>query len=163
MSNGIDAMTRWRHVMERMTIRMAGPIAPKQESRMTRILVAEDVDEMRTVIALELRLAGYAITECHNGVELAAALEGYLDDVPMGKAKRGFDLIIADHRMPGVFGLSVIEGTYPDGHLPPTILITAFGDDDTYERARKCGVAAVFDKPFPIDDLVDKVHDLVSR
>jgi DNA-binding response OmpR family regulator len=40
------------------------------------------------------------------------------------------------------------------------ILITAFGDEETYAEARRLGAAAVLDKPFDLDDLVAKVREV---
>jgi DNA-binding NtrC family response regulator len=36
----------------------------------------------------------------------------------------------------------------------PVILMTGFADDELRGDARRLGAAAVFDKPFDIDDLV---------
>jgi DNA-binding response OmpR family regulator len=41
------------------------------------------------------------------------------------------------------------------------ILITAFGDEGTHARAEKAGAAAVLDKPFGIDQLLAKLHEIV--
>jgi CheY-like chemotaxis protein len=127
------------------------------------ILLAEDDDDMRNVLALHLRREGYAVTDCRNGPELLAELTDYLTPTLQRTAAKHYDLVISDIRMPGVFGLTVAEGArdYPD--FPPTILITAFGDEETHETARQCGVVAVFDKPFEMNDLLQKVRETVSR
>jgi DNA-binding response OmpR family regulator len=41
------------------------------------------------------------------------------------------------------------------------VLITAFGDEDTHIQTEKFGAAAMFDKPFEIDDLLAKVRQIV--
>jgi CheY-like chemotaxis protein len=132
------------------------------KTRRPQILLAEDTDEMRDVVALRLRQQGYAVTECRNGAELIAELAGYLGNAPADASKRHFDLVISDIRMPGVFGLSVVEGAAECRNFPPTILITAFGDDETHEKARQFGVAAVLDKPFDMNDLLDKVKETLA-
>lgn len=124
------------------------------------ILLAEDDDDMRTVLGLQLRREGYTVIECRNGAELLAKLEDYLVGTPRDRVERRYDLVISDIRMPGVFGLSVAEGVRDDPDFPPTILITAFGDEETHEAARQCGVAAMFDKPFEISDLLAKVREV---
>lgn len=133
-----------------------------QEDSGARILLAEDTEEMRAVVALRLRQQGYCVTECCNGAELIAELKDYMGNVPAEARKRKFDLIISDIRMPGVFGLSVVEGGSEYRNFPPTILITAFGDEETHERARQFGVAAVLDKPFDMNDLLGKVRDALA-
>jgi DNA-binding response OmpR family regulator len=47
------------------------------------------------------------------------------------------------------------------GKFPPVILITAFGDQWTHAQARKLGAVDIIDKPFDIDDLVERVRQLV--
>ncbi len=117
---------------------------------------------MRAVVAMRLRQQGYSVTECCNGAELLSELGDYLGNVPVEARTRRFDLIISDIRMPGVFGTSVIEGGVEYRNFPPTILITAFGDEETHEKARQIGVAAVLDKPFDMNDLLGKVRDTLA-
>jgi two-component system response regulator (stage 0 sporulation protein F) len=127
-----------------------------------RILLAEDADEMRAVLALRLRQQGYQVTECCNGAELIAELGNYLGNSEAKSEKQPFDLIISDIRMPGIFGSSVVEGGNEYGNFPPTILITAFGDEETHAKAHQIGVAAVIDKPFDMNDLLGKVRDTLA-
>jgi DNA-binding response OmpR family regulator len=128
-----------------------------------RILLAEDADEMRNVLALRLRQQGYEVTECCDGAQLIASLADYLGNEVDRPEKQRFDLIISDIRMPGIFGLSVVEGGTEYTDFPPTILITAFGDAETHAKAHQFGVAAVIDKPFDMNMLLSKVRDTLSR
>jgi two-component system, response regulator, stage 0 sporulation protein F len=127
-----------------------------------RILLAEDADEMRAVLALRLRQQGYQVTECCNGAELIAELGDYLGNSAVKPNKQPFDLLISDIRMPGIFGSSVVEGGIENGNFPPTILITAFGDEETHAKARQFGVAAVIDKPFDMNELLGTVRDTLA-
>ena len=72
------------------------------------------------------------------------------------------DLVISDIRMPWVTGMEVLRGMRQCLGYPPVILITAFGDDQTHAEARQLGAAAVFDKPFDIEELLEKVRELVA-
>jgi DNA-binding response OmpR family regulator len=65
--------------------------------------------------------------------------------------------------MPGVTGLEVLEGTREYKEFPPMILITAFGDEETHDQARRLGAAAIFDKPFDIDELLAKVREILPH
>jgi DNA-binding response OmpR family regulator len=138
------------------------PLQDDPEHRTASILLAEDGDEMRGVLALRLRQQGYEVTECCNGAELLAELGDYLGNATAKPDKRRFDLIISDIRMPGIFGLSVVEGGAQYANFPPTILITAFGDEETHTKAREVGVAAVIDKPFDMNDLLGKVRETLA-
>jgi CheY-like chemotaxis protein/anti-sigma regulatory factor (Ser/Thr protein kinase) len=122
------------------------------------ILLAEDDQEMRALLARVLRKAGYGVTECSNGVELLEHLGSYfLPD----EEHETIDLVISDIRMPGVTGLEILEGLCKHDDFPPFILITAFGDTETHAEAERFGALAMFDKPFDIDDLLAKVQKIV--
>jgi two-component system, response regulator, stage 0 sporulation protein F len=133
-------------------------------ARPPHILLAEDTDEMRAVIAMRLRQQGYQVTECADGAELLARLGVYLhpERVKEPPQTPKYDLVISDVRMPGIFGTSIVEGASECPLFPPTILITAFGDEETHARARRNRVAAVMDKPFDMTELLDKVRTVIA-
>jgi len=122
-----------------------------------RILLAEDNDEMRRLLARALCETGYEVTECRHGMDLVKHLEALILD----KDVLDYELIISDILMPGLTGLEILEELYECKGFPPMILITAFGDEGVHARARKFGAAAMFDKPFEIDDLLSKVREIV--
>lgn len=124
------------------------------------VLLAEDDAELRALLAWVLRDDGFRVTECDHGVELLEHLgTSILGEEPAEQ----FDLIISDIRMPGVSGLTVLEGIKDRVGFPPVIMITAFGDDETHARARQFCAAAIFDKPFDMDDLVNRAWEVIGR
>jgi DNA-binding response OmpR family regulator len=127
------------------------------KTELPRVLLAEDDDEMRILLASVLRKEGYEVTECRDGCELAEKIGPCL--VP--NAQRFIDLVISDIRMPGVLGLSVLEGGQQQEGFPPMIMITAFGDQETHAEVTRLGAAAMFDKPFDLQELLDKVREIV--
>lgn len=129
-----------------------------------RVLLGEDDVEMRSVLAEALRCRGYAVVECGDGMGLLNKLSTVLLSPEItGREPEQFDLVISDIRMPGVTGLSILEGVRLFEGFPPMILITAFGDEKTHAQADQLGVAAMFDKPFDVDDLLQKVEELAPR
>lgn len=124
-----------------------------------RILLAEDDKKMRTLLTLALKRAGYEVVACPDGVDMLTHLGAFL--LQFEPAHGSFDLIISDIRMPGVTGMEVLQGKPQSGYFPPMILITAFGDDETHAQAAECGVAAMFDKPFDVDELLEKVNAIL--
>lgn len=120
------------------------------------VLLAEDDDEMRSLLTSALRRNGYRVVECSSGIALVDRLRALEREVS-GEA---FDLVISDIWMPGATALEIIEGIHEHDALPPVILITAFGDATTHARAEALGAAAMFDKPFDIDDLLAKAREL---
>lgn len=123
-----------------------------------RVLLAEDDDEMRSLLATALRRDGYDVRTCTNGINL---LERVAPSFPHGGIE-DYALIISDIRMPGLSGLEVLADLQGHASAPPLILITAFGDDETHARAERLGALAVLDKPFPIDRLLDAAHRIVD-
>ena len=122
------------------------------------ILLAEDDEGMRRLLALMLRKEGYQVTECPDGISLLDQLSSFFLHE---ENQRNFDLIISDIRMPGVTGMEILMGASENKNFPPMILITAFGDKETHIQAERLGVAALFDKPFDIDDMLNKVREIL--
>jgi CheY-like chemotaxis protein len=130
-----------------------------QALRGTHVLIVEDDDEMRKMLAFVLRGNGYRVTEERDGCQ---ALE-YLGDLLLGgKPESAPQLILIDQCMPGVCGLDVIQATRTAGMGIPAILITAFGDADIHSRAYALGATPVLDKPFEMAELLAIVQRLAA-
>lgn len=116
-----------------------------------RVLVAEDNKEMRRLLVWALETRGYQVTEASDGPDLFFRLS------TQSTAGAGYDLLVSDIRMPHMTGLEVMQGLRRvKDLLPPTILITAFGDEQIHQTAAELGVEVV-DKPFELEDLMEKV------
>ena len=72
-------------------------------------------------------------------------------------------LVVSDLQMPGATGLDVLHWLSRWLRGVPVILITAFGDARTHERAAKLGAAEVMDKPFDLEALRSRVRAILSR
>jgi DNA-binding NtrC family response regulator len=114
-------------------------VAPARAS----ILVVEDDDAMRAVLAEELGDAGYLVRSA------AGAAEG----LEQAKSER-FDLVITDLRMPEMDGFDLIRGVMGLGEPPNVVMITAFGSIETAIRAVKLGAYDYITKPFEIEELL---------
>ncbi|HEY7677842.1 MAG TPA: response regulator [Candidatus Methylomirabilis sp.] len=114
-----------------------------------RILVAEDDPALREALRDVLALAGYAAITVSDGTQALAAARA---EPP--------DLIILDHLMPGLDGLSVLRALQADPRLRgiPVILLTGAA----YDLSPQPGVAAIVDKPFQMVPLQDTVRSLLA-
>ena len=65
--------------------------------------------------------------------------------------------------MPGYTTLDVLAGADETLARMRVVLITAFGDRRTHERALRFGAAAVLDKPVDLDELERTVALLLER
>ena len=140
-------------------MRMPLPYRDRQLGRI-RILLAEDDPEFRALLAATLREDGFEVVEARDG----HALLDYLADAVSSEGDIDqFDLVVSDIRMPGYSALDILAGAHRALRHTPVILITAFGDRATHERARNLGARAVFDKPFELDDFRTAVSLSVSN
>jgi two-component system response regulator AtoC len=65
-----------------------------------------------------------------------------------------FDLIISDLRMPECDGLSLLESLRQAGNDIPVIILTAYGEVDTYLAAMNAGATEYLNKPIRSDELL---------
>jgi CheY-like chemotaxis protein len=114
----------------------------------TTVLVADDDEDMRALIATTLREDGYEVTEACDGADLLAQLEAALDD----PSKRP-DVVVSDVIMPQLSGLGVLEALRRAQQRLPVILMTVVSDETIHTVAKRLGAIGVLHKPFEIDDL----------
>ena len=113
------------------------------------VLLADDDDEMRSLIAEVLRNDGYEVHEARNGEELWALLLAELEDGPVHRP----GMVISDIRMPGCSGLEVLKTLRACNKSMPVVLTTAFGDEATHALAEDLGAELLLDKPFDLAEL----------
>jgi len=123
------------------------------------VLLAEDDFELRELLACVLRADGHEVVEACDGNELWALL----DRQQQADGQAPFALVVSDVRMPGMTAFDVLTHLQRALIETPVILITAFGDPTTHQRAQRLGVSRVLDKPFDCDDLLSAVHDTLHQ
>ncbi len=114
------------------------------------LLIAEDDQEMRSLLCDELWDLGVSIREAADGDE---ALRSVLDTRPT--------LILTDLRMPAG-GLDYISRLRTFAPGVPIVLLTSFGDSKTRADALAIGVEAYFDKPVRLSELKGAVRRLLG-
>ncbi len=72
------------------------------------------------------------------------------------------DCIITDIRMPGLSGLDLLERMRLQGLNIPVIVVSAYDDDYTRQRAFKLGARAFFCKPVDDQTLVDSIYGVME-
>jgi len=113
---------------------------------MARILIVDDQDNARGMLAEMLRLDGYDVDQAENG-------EAACDLVETG----GYDLVITDLRMGDVGGLEVLRRTRETSPHTPVIVMTAFGTIEDAVEAMRFGAHDFVQKPFVEEELMTKV------
>jgi len=117
-----------------------------------RVLVADDDGNyLKTVCGL-LERAGY---ECDGVPDGTAALERLETD--------GYDLLIADIRMPGNEHLELVEKTRRVVEGLPIILVTGYPSKETAREAIGTSVVKYLEKPYDNQALIDAVGRSITR
>ncbi len=139
------------------------------EDEPLRVLLIEDDEELRQMLAEALRREGWRVTAC---ADVRLWLRSCIDKgwTPVSgehtnPCENRYDIIVSDIRMPDLSGLEALEilQELQCAHLcPPTILITAFGDETTHHKARELGAWTVLDKPFATKDLIETVRNALT-
>jgi two-component system response regulator (stage 0 sporulation protein F) len=114
----------------------------------TTVLVADDDDDMRALVASALRADGYDVLEARDGAELLDRLEQALEQ-PAARP----DIVVTDIMMPRLSGLGVLDALRRAQLHFPVILMTVLADDSINIVAKRLGAIGVLRKPFDVDDL----------
>jgi FixJ family two-component response regulator len=70
--------------------------------------------------------------------------------------------LIADVQLPGMTGFELYEHLVGSGQTVPTILITAFPDDEDRTRALRAGVSCYLAKPFNAKELLACIQSALA-
>jgi len=118
-----------------------------------RVLVVDDEQSMRELLAIMLRQAGYDVTVADGG---EAAVER------LGKGE-SFDLVVTDLRMRKVDGLAVLKAAKEFSPRTVVLVVTAFASTETAVEAMKLGAYDYVTKPFKLDELKLVVSNALER
>ncbi|MEM7136818.1 MAG: sigma-54 dependent transcriptional regulator [Myxococcota bacterium] len=113
---------------------------------MAKILIVDDQDNARELLAEVLRSEDYDVDEAADGTQ-ACTMVG----------ENAYDLVITDLRMGDVGGLEVLQQTREVSPVTPVIVMTAFGTIEDAVEAMRCGARDFVQKPFVEDELLVKV------
>lgn len=119
---------------------------------MPLILVVEDDDSSRNLIARILQRLGYKTAEATNGLLALAILE----------QNSQFDLIVSDVRMSPMDGLSLlshVKQIYP--HIP-VLLTSVHGRPEWISEAQDKGASGFLLKPFIKNQLAEAVEAILA-
>lgn len=122
---------------------------------MARVLIADDEESMRQLVARAIAMDGHETTTAEDGAE---ALEILV------RNNGAFDLLLTDIKMPVMDGIALALAARRDYPQLTILLMTGFAD----QRERASGLDAivhdVVTKPFAVADIRTAVADaLASR
>lgn len=108
-----------------------------------RVLVVDDEASIRDLLAKTLALAEYDVDVAPDGRSALERMRMY-----------PYDLLIADLKMPGMDGLTVIREAKRYRADLPVIIITGFSTESSAIEAVNLGVAGYLTKPFRVPQVL---------
>src|SRR5262245_61834923 len=141
---GVQATTKRRH---------AG-LAPLRGAADAdqRVLVVDDDEYIRHLLASALRFAGFVVDTSEDG---RTAIDRIGDFHP--------DLVLLDVMMPGLDGLEVCRRMRASGNETPVIFLTARDSSEDKVLGLTGGGDDYVTKPFDLDELVARINAVLKR
>jgi FixJ family two-component response regulator len=116
-------------------------------ARRTHVWVVDDVESVRKSIAAVLETADMTVCDYPSAADFLAhftpGAEGCL---------------IVDQQMPGMTGIELLKHLNAEPGAPPTIVISAHGNQNLRDRAIAAGAVALLDKPVDAGELIAVVE-----
>ncbi|MDP3654164.1 MAG: response regulator transcription factor [Rhodoferax sp.] len=119
---------------------------------MKKILVAEDQTDIRNLLVLNLRSAGYEVADVADGLAALAA-----------ETARSHDLLVLDLMMPGLDGLELCKTLRARGCSTPILMLTAKSTELDRVLGLELGADDYLTKPFSLAELLARVKALLRR
>lgn len=118
------------------------------------ILIVDDEDSIRDMIAMSLELNGY---QCLHAGSALEAHERVIEKRP--------DLILLDWMMPGISGIELARRLRRESATKntPIIMLTAKGEEDNKVEGLDSGVDDYITKPFSTKELTARIKALLRR
>ena len=122
---------------------------------MAGVLIVEDDKELREMLKLSLLRRSFTVLEAENGKDAIAHFKPLITD-----------LVVTDLIMPEEDGLKVVIKLK---ELKPSIKIIAIsgggkvGPGSYLNLAKALGADAIYSKPFSINDLTEKIEQLLDN
>ncbi|MDO9566314.1 MAG: response regulator [Candidatus Desulfaltia sp.] len=114
-----------------------------------RILIADDEEAIRILLAMALKTYDYEVDIVKNGLEAINNIY-----------KRSYDLIITDYMMPEMDGLELTKRIRSEYPFIPILIVSANGPVHDF---LKSGATACIPKPFNIFELQNIIKTMLNR
>ena len=121
---------------------------------MTKILVVDDEKDVQTLFLQrfrkEIRKGELQFRFAFSGEEALSVLDTMEQETV---------LILSDINMPGMSGLELLETIKKDYNEPPPVvmMVTAYGDEENFNTAKKLGADDFLTKPVDFKTLKEKL------
>lgn len=118
------------------------------------VFIVDDDPSLRDALCLLFQSVDIHAIAFNSGPEL-------LESGALTQARRA--CLLADVRMPGISGMTLLERLRESGIRIPTIVITAYGDIPMAVRAMKLGAVDFITKPFNPQTVLELVQNTLNN
>ncbi len=116
------------------------------------ILVVDDEEGARELFHTILTDEGYEVALAGSGEEALALFKATT-----------FNLVVTDIKMPVMDGLQLLQEIRKTGSKTDVIMVTAYGEVESYLKAMSLGAAEYINKPIRIKELKRIVHKVLTE
>ena len=119
-----------------------------------RVMIVDDDPDARALIEDILTEKGYELIKVSNATEVGLKAAQLLPD-----------LILLDFLMPEINGFDVCKALRANEltRSIPSMAVTCLSKEDDIERIFECGADEYLPKPFKVEQLQEKVQDLIGK
>ncbi|HUI46743.1 MAG TPA: response regulator [Nitrospirota bacterium] len=117
-----------------------------------KILVVDDEEGARELFNTILSDEGYEVALAQSGEDALALFKN-----------QPFNLVITDIKMPVMDGLQLLQEIRKIGSKTDVIMVTAYGEVESYLKAMSLGAAEYINKPIRIKELKRIVHKVLTE
>lgn len=117
-----------------------------------RILIVDDNEVFRLPLQRALEAVGFEVVAVPSAEDALGVLDG-----------RTVDLLLTDHRLPGIDGVQLLTRVKATHPALATIVMTAYGTTESVVEARRHGADDYLVKPFEVSDLLRALHRALEQ
>jgi two-component system, chemotaxis family, chemotaxis protein CheY len=116
------------------------------------VLIADDSESIREVLAFSLMNAGYQVLMASDGMEALNYFDG-----------RTIDLLLTDYHMPNLNGLELIVRVRQLDNYKylPILVLTTESQNQIMKEARDAGATGWLTKPFSTEKLLQTLRKVI--
>ncbi|MFL5021978.1 MAG: response regulator [Microvirga sp.] len=129
-------------------------VTPQSDNHLHTVLVVEDEVLIRLVIADYLRECGYKVYEAVNAQEAIAMLQS---------PEVAVDIVFSDVQMPGDMDGFALSRWIRANKPGVQVILTSGVERSANIAATLCEAGPLLEKPYPSQDVVDRIKQLAAR
>lgn len=117
-----------------------------------KILVVEDEKDLNDIIVKKLKIEGYTVDSCYDGVTAIEYMEA-----------TEYDTVVLDIMLPKLSGLEVIKIVREKKIKTPILILTALDSISDRVKGLDSGADDYLVKPFSFDELMARIRVITRR